>query len=280
MPEHVYPPVVYDDFERIPSSLPPLDKDPRTSRRFAVVLDCEMVGVKGGASELAQLCVVDLLTAEVLVNSLVEPTKQVVDWRTKYSGIRANDMMLAIRNNRALRGWKEAQMELSKYIDSNTLLIGHALQHDLKALHLIHYRVMDTSIMTRLAVSQECIRSWSLKTLCAELANRAIQNHGAKGHDCLEDTLATREVFLQCILQPEELERWASKRLVEEQVKALARKLEKSLRAERANSQAVGRTVSCDEEEDYYESEVLHWSDIAEDMGWPHPDTGYDPWSD
>lgn len=22
---------------------------------------------------------------------------------------------------------------------------------------------------------------------------------------------------------------------------------------------------------------ILHWSDIAEDMGWPHPDTGYDP---
>jgi hypothetical protein len=26
--------------------------------------------------------------------------------------------------------------------------------------------------------------------------------------------------------------------------------------------------------------EELHWSDIAEDLGWPHPDTGYDPWSD
>jgi len=239
-----------------------------------------MVSVRGGSSELAQLCLVDLVTAEVLINSLVQPTKQVTDWRTKYSGIRASDMALEVQNNRALRGWKAAQMELWKYVDSDTVIVGHALQHDLKALHVIHHRVMDTSIMTRLAVSQECKRSWSLKVLCAELADRDIQNHGAKGHICLEDTLGTREVFLQCILKPEKLMLWASKRLAEEQVKQLAQRLARSLHTERANLTTIDCNMPYDEDDDDYESEVLRWSDIAEDLGWPHPDTGYDPWSD
>ena len=26
--------------------------------------------------------------------------------------------------------------------------------------------------------------------------------------------------------------------------------------------------------------EILRWKDIAEDLGYPHPDAGYDPWSD
>ncbi len=34
------------------------------------------------------------------------------------------------------------------------------------------------------------------------------------------------------------------------------------------------------DEEHHDDDEILHWSDIAEDFGWPHPDTGYDPWSD
>jgi len=110
--------------------------------------------------------------------------------------------------------------------------------------------------------------------------NRDIQNHGAKGHNCLEDTLGTREVFLRCVLQPETLTQWASKRLAEEQVKQLAQRLARSLRTERAIPTTVDCNMPYDEYEDDYESEVLRWSDIAEDLGWPHPDTGYDPWSD
>jgi len=182
-----------------------------------------MVGVVDGSSELAKLCVVDLFTAEVLINRLVQPTDRVIDWRARYSGIKAGDMALAVKSNQALRGWKAARQELWQFIDRDTVLMGHALQHDLKALHLIHLRVIDTSIVTRMAVSQACRRSWSLKMLCAELANRVIQNHGSEGHDCLEDTLAVREVFLRCVLYPQELARWAGIKHAEEQERAKKR---------------------------------------------------------
>lgn len=240
-----------------------------------------MVGVEGNASELAQLCVVDFLTGETLINKLVQPTKRVIDWRSQYSGIQPSAMRRAVKNNQALRGWKEAQLELWKYIDSNTILVGHSMQHDLKALHLIHPRILDTSIMTRMAVDHECLRNWGLKTLCAELLSRDVQNHGRAGHDCVEDTMATREVFLTCILQPEILARWAIVKRAEEQEKAAQREIEKAARKERMKEQSNAYNGGFDSELDEpSEVEVLRWEDIAEDLGWPHPDTGYDPWSD
>ena len=267
------------------------------SRRTAVALDCEMVSVKGGGSELAKLCVVDLFTAEVLINKLVDPTNRVIDWRTRYSGIKVGEMAQAVRKNQALRGWKAARLELWRYVDRDTILVGHALHHDLQALHLIHLRVIDTSIVTRTAVSLTCRRSWSLKVLCAELANLVIQNHSSKGHDCLEDTLATREVLLRCVLYPQGLASWAGVKLAEEQERAKEREVAKAQReaakAQRDKEAAVetahsqqpqSRRQSIAEmdspEMNSLESEMLHWSDVAEDLGWPHPDTGYDPWSD
>ena len=41
-------------------------------------------------SELAQLCAVDVLTGDVLINVLVQPQGRVVSWRTRYSGITPN----------------------------------------------------------------------------------------------------------------------------------------------------------------------------------------------
>jgi hypothetical protein len=38
--------------------------------------------------------------------------------------------------------------------------------------------------------------------------------------------------------------------------------------------------IYSDSDSDEEDGEVLDWSDIAEDLGWPHPDTGYDTWSD
>lgn len=54
-----------------------------------------MVGVQGGGSELAQICVIDFNTGKVLINTLMEPTRPVVDCRTKFSGINSTDMALA-----------------------------------------------------------------------------------------------------------------------------------------------------------------------------------------
>ncbi|ORY58859.1 uncharacterized protein BCR38DRAFT_446794 [Pseudomassariella vexata] len=187
-------------------------------KRKVVALDCEMVGIlhrEGDdtteISELAQLCAVDVLTGETLINKFVCPYVRVSNWRTRYSGITPAAMSWANKNGESLRGWRAAREELLKYIDSETILIGHSMTNDLKILRLVHGKVIDTSLQTAEVVhgdGDKLRRIWSLKELAKVLLGMNIQV-GKKGHDCLEDTLATREIALWCLRFPQELETWA-----------------------------------------------------------------------
>jgi hypothetical protein len=66
------------DYEPLP---PPCNGAPK---RRVVVLDCEMAGLRGGGCEVVLLCAVDYLTGKVLINTLVHPSRKVLDWRTRY----------------------------------------------------------------------------------------------------------------------------------------------------------------------------------------------------
>jgi len=60
-----------------------------------------------------------------------------------------------------------------------------------------------------------------------------------------------------------------------------ARRRNKSRKAARpARHKRVATEEEGHDDSDVYDAEVVHWDEIAEDLGWPHPDTGYDPWSD
>ena len=185
-------------------------------KRRAVVLDCEMVQVEGNCRELAYLTAVDFLTNEILINNYVQPTKRVVGWNTRYSGISCAEMNHARANGRALRGWNQARQVLWEYVDSDTVLIGHSLENDLKVLGFYHSKIVDSQILTSQAVAlllpsdQHLTRRWGLKTLTKELLEDNIQV-GKKGHSALEDTRATRDVVIWCIRNPEPLSVWAKK---------------------------------------------------------------------
>ena len=178
-------------------------------KRQAVTLDCEMAGIAGDIGELVLLSVADYMTGETLINTLVRPTEKIVNWRTKFSGVTAKAMADAIAQGDYLDGWKGARAELWKYIDANTVLIGHSLHNDLDILRVIHTRVVDSAILAKNAVGTN--RQWALKTLCQDLMGIDIQSNGRKGHDCLEDALAAREVVLWCIQNPQSLSAWAKK---------------------------------------------------------------------
>jgi DNA polymerase III epsilon subunit-like protein len=254
-----------------------------------------MAGVQGAMEEVILICAVDYLTGETLINKLVRTTKKVTDWRTRYSGVTAQAMANAIARNEALNGWKEARAELWRHIDANTILVGAALQHDLGVLRMIHTRVVDTAILARNAVGMET-RGCGLKVLCDSLLGIRVQSNGRRGHDCLEDALAAREVVLWCTQNQLALAEWGKIRREEEELrrkeereKALERQKEKEKEKERERERErenLENPRPADDHIDTYvnryssEDEMLHWSEIAEDLGWPHPDTGYDPWSD
>lgn len=190
-----------------------------TARRQALVLDCEMVGVSEGRKELAFLVAVDLLTGDVLINNFVHPTNIVRNWSTRSSGITCASMKAAVKDNLALRGWKAAREMLFKYMDSNTILVGHALHNDLNVLGVVHPTIIDTEILTADAVYRPLARpfrrTWSLKALTNDFLGLKIQA-GKHGHSALKDAMATRQVLLHCIKSPLDLEAWADEIRIKE----------------------------------------------------------------
>ncbi|RYP09448.1 hypothetical protein DL765_008444 [Monosporascus sp. GIB2] len=219
------------------------------SKRRVVVLDCEMVGVpfleganRCEVSELGQLCAVDGLTGEVLIDMLIQPTQNVSNWRTRYSGLTPAAMRSARSEGRLLYGWQGARTELLKYVGPDTILIGQGLQSDLFMLRLAHDRVVDTTIQTAEAVfgmEDRLRRIWSLKDLAKTFLGMNIQV-GKNGHDCVEDTLATREVALWCLRFPQELEAWAHdmRESLERQRVEKERQMEEQKRKDRKDKEA------------------------------------------
>lgn len=87
-----------------------------------------------------------------------------------YSGI--TEQMLA-NETRTLR---DVQAILMSMFHSKTILVGHSLDSDLKALKLIHNVVIDTSVLFPHKMGPPKKRA--LKTLCIENLKRIIQENG------------------------------------------------------------------------------------------------------
>ncbi|TGO47633.1 hypothetical protein BOTNAR_0514g00070 [Botryotinia narcissicola] len=250
----------------------------------AVTVDCEMAGIAGGGSEVILLCVVDYITGAVLLNRLVCPREKITQMRSSIHGISKSTLDSASLQGQTLSGWEEARSELWKYIDDKTILVGHALQHDLEALRIIHPQIVDSGILSKNAIGIRRIR-WGLQTLCSELLNVKIRNNKDEIHDCLEDVLATREVVLFCTYNKEAFQTWVEatkiKEMHLEKKREEARQSKKNEQARKNLARLGGASSSrYNFDSDDEDGEILRWSDIAEDLGWPHPDTGYDPWSD
>jgi RNA exonuclease 4 len=98
-------------------------------------MDCEMVGVGSGGrqSALAQCCLVGW-DGEVVYKQYVRPAELVTDFRTFVSGVKSKHLKNAV----SLAECQKAVASLLK----GKILVGHALQNDLKALMLSHPKQM------------------------------------------------------------------------------------------------------------------------------------------
>ncbi|CAL5200937.1 unnamed protein product [Lathyrus oleraceus] len=124
-----------DDCEINP--LDPVNDD--ASLTDAVGMDCEMVGVgQGNKSALARVSLVNKW-GNVIYDEFVRPMERIVDYRTKISGIRPQDL-------RKAKDFCTAQKKVAELIHGR-ILVGHALSNDLKALLLSHPKkdIRDTS---------------------------------------------------------------------------------------------------------------------------------------
>ncbi|KAJ0420389.1 hypothetical protein BJY00DRAFT_313061 [Aspergillus carlsbadensis] len=182
---------------------------------------------------LGQLVAVDVLTGDILVDVLVTPNGPVRDYRTAYSGLTKESFVEAREKRKLVKRVDLARQRLFKWIDKDTILVGHALQNDFRALRITHNgegapsraNVIDTQIVARKEVERMIADQpeWKsgkppngrtkLKQLTEALCGETIQADLIKGHDCVEDAYATREVLLSMERsRSKTLEDWAKDR--------------------------------------------------------------------
>ncbi|KAM6167205.1 interferon-stimulated 20 kDa exonuclease-like 2 [Erethizon dorsatum] len=156
-----------------------------------VAVDCEMVGTgpKGHVSSLARCSIVNY-DGDVLYDEYVLPPCPIVDYRTRWSGIRKQHMVKATP-------FKTARSQILKIL-AGKIVVGHAIHNDFKALQYFHPKPLtrDTSQIPLLNRKAGCPENatMSLKTLTKKLLSRDIQA-GKGGHSSVEDAQATMELY-------------------------------------------------------------------------------------
>lgn len=153
-----------------------------------LALDCEMIqGTKG--SMLAEVGIVDW-NGDVVYHTYVAPTRPVVDYRTAISGVKPEDVTEAA----GAMPFLTVQRDVAQLL-RNAILVGHALENDLRALGLRAAIVRNTAhhpfFQTMGARGQ--LQPQKLATLYAQhVGNQEIQQ-GA--HGAIEDARAAMRLY-------------------------------------------------------------------------------------
>ena len=171
----------------------PITTDPDVQE--CVAIDCEMVGVgpKGRRSVAARVAIVDA-NGTCLLDTFMRPREPVTQYRTRWSGIRPENLARA-------PSIKSVRRRVLRLINGK-ILVGHAIHNDLKALNIQHDRAQlrDTACCQDLRAALEVAvpgkygarHSPSLKNLCKYVLGVEIQS----GEHCpVEDAASAMRLF-------------------------------------------------------------------------------------
>ena len=149
-----------------------------------VGLDCEMCETDVDQRALVGVSVVGV-DGTVLLKTLVKPPGKIVDLKPDITGLKMKDFK-GVKTT-----LKDVQDKLAALCTPNTVLVGHGLVHDLKALKFDHAPVIDTAFL------------FSYKNLprstpgLADLCKRLLSSEMRKGdgtHDSVEDAKMALEL--------------------------------------------------------------------------------------
>lgn len=205
----------YEGFVRTKKRNGPIPHDGNTG---IYALDCEMC-FTGCGLELAKVTIIRS-DGNLHYESFVRPERDIVDYNTRFSGITEKDLNIESHssssygmrrastasnssasstsssnsyNPRTVKTIQEVQNDILKFIFEDTILIGHSIENDLKALKLMHQSIIDTSIVFPHYYGLPYRRS--LKALTKSILKRDIQN-SENGHCSFEDSRACLELML------------------------------------------------------------------------------------
>ncbi|KAF6207007.1 hypothetical protein GE061_018244 [Apolygus lucorum] len=161
-------------------------KTPPPDGNYGVyALDCEMCYTTSGL-ELTKISVV-AHDGRLVYDTYVKPESLIIDYNTRFSGVTAKDL------NKRTKLLKDVQNDLMGFITADTILIGHGLENDLRALRMVHTTVVDTAIIFPHILGPPYRRP--LKSLVYQLLKRDIQRDSG-GHNSYEDACSCLELVL------------------------------------------------------------------------------------
>ena len=83
------------------------------------------------------------IDGRLVYETIIRPDDTIIDYNTRFSGVTARDLK---RGNNSVKSLKDVQNDLLGFINANTILIGHGLENDLRALKV---RVSDMMFIFR-----------------------------------------------------------------------------------------------------------------------------------
>lgn len=152
------------------------ERDPNKHGIYA--LDCEMCYTTIGL-ELTRVTVINH-RMDVVYEKLIKPHNPILDYNTKFSGIKDGDL------DDITTTIEDVQNDLLDLFSSKTMLIGHSLDSDMKALKIFHKCFIDTAHLFPHKRGLPFKRA--LRTLMIENLHSIIQEDA--GHDSKEDASA------------------------------------------------------------------------------------------
>ncbi|KAF8143342.1 ribonuclease H [Mycena galopus ATCC 62051] len=180
-----------------------LDDPAKAPKRPVYCIDCEMCLTEDG-KELTRICLIDFNSGIVIYDQLVKPSKPILDYLTRWSGITAEQLrpvtttlaqvqahILRLLSPPAANPFSATGTSPAPYL--TPILIGHSLESDLKALKLCHSKCIDTAVLYHHPRGRPLKPglAWLTKKWCG----REIQTGGEGGHDPEEDARACLELL-------------------------------------------------------------------------------------
>jgi len=149
--------------------------------------------LREGRNALGRMSLIDCRTGRTIVDDHVLPRESVVDYLTRFSGIKPSDLNPQISPHHLISS-KTAYLKMRYLVDRGCIFVGHGLSQDFLTVNIFvpPSQIIDTSDI----FSLERRRLISLRFLVNYLLGKDMQQ---EVHDSVEDSLAACQLYLKAL---------------------------------------------------------------------------------